>query len=387
MNEVEKFMQQKGQEYRTIDRKRAKNIYAKLQSHLTLPKYIIQILGTNGKGSTGRFISLLLMQNNASLLHFTSPHIFSFNERFYKNGEIISQDELLKAHNFLQTFDFMKDCSYFEYATFLALVLSQKLDYLILEAGVGGELDSTSVVKRDMCVFTVIDFDHEEILGESIEEIATTKLNATFYPTKTKAMILGIQKHKIVESLAKNIAESHKIKFHTIKNAKLPAITSYLSKHNLASFLQDNLALALKTIEILGLKYDLQSLKKLDLMGRFQQIAPNIIIDVGHNQNAANAIKKLLTTKKVILVYNSYFQKDIFSILSILKDNIKCVEILRIDGNPRIIKQEILEQILASLGIAYKNFTRIEEDMQYLVFGSFSVVETFMRDYFMESHK
>lgn len=381
MSEIELFMQSKGLEYRTIDKNRARRIYERLKPYLTPPKCTIQILGTNGKGSTGRFISLLLSQNNASFLHFTSPHIFSFYERFYKNGEIIGEAEILEAHRFLQTLDFMKDCSYFEYATFLALVLSQGLDYLILEAGVGGELDSTSVIKRDICVFSVIDFDHEEILGKTIEQIATTKLNAVFYPTKTTAMILGIQKHKIVESLAKNIAKSHKINLQTLENMDFTLIESYIARHNLASFLKPNLALALKTIEVLGLKYDLQTLKKLDLMGRFQQVAPNIIIDVGHNQNAATAIKQLLTTKKVILVYNSYFQKDISSILGILKDNIKRVEILQVSENPRIIKQEILEQILQNLGIVYQNFTRIENDMQYLVFGSFSVVETFMRDY------
>lgn len=381
MSEIELFMQSKGQEYRTIDKNRARRIYERLKPYLTPPKCTIQILGTNGKGSTGRFISLLLSQNNASFLHFTSPHIFSFYERFYKNGEIIGEAEILKAHRFLQTLDFMQDCSYFEYATFLALVLSQGLDYLILEAGVGGELDSTSVIKRDICVFSVIDFDHEDILGNTIEQIATTKLNAVFYPTKTKAMILGIQKHKVVESLAKNIAESHKINLQTLENMDFTLVESYIAKHNLALFLRHNLALAIKTIEILGLKYDLQTLKKLDLMGRFQQVAPNIIIDVGHNQNAATAIKQLLTTKKVILVYNSYFQKDISSILGILKDNIKRVEILQVSENPRIIKQEILEQILQNLGIVYQNFTRIENDMQYLVFGSFSVVETFMRDY------
>lgn len=381
MSEIELFMQSKGQEYRTIDKNRARRIYERLKPYLTPPKCTIQILGTNGKGSTGRFISLLLSQNNASFLHFTSPHIFSFYERFYKNGEIIGEAEILEAHRFLQTLDFMQDCSYFEYATFLALVLSQGLDYLILEAGVGGELDSTSVIKRDICVFSVIDFDHEDILGNTIEQIATTKLNAVFYPTKTKAMILGIQKHKVVESLAKNIAESHKINLQTLENMDFTLIESYIAKHNLALFLKHNLALAIKTIEVLGLKYDLQTLKKLDLMGRFQQVAPNIIIDVGHNQNAATAIKQLLTTKKVILVYNSYFQKDISSILGILKDNIKRVEILQVSENPRIIKQEILEQILQNLGIVYQNFTRIENDMQYLVFGSFSVVETFMQDY------
>ena len=158
-------------------------------------------------------------------------------------------------------------------------------------------------------------------------------------------------------------------------------IESYLARHNLAPFLAQNLALALKATQIFGINADLDSLTKLDLHGRFEQIAPNITIDVGHNQNAAFAIKHNLNDKKIILVYNSYFQKNIAEILGILKDNILRVEILSVSDNPRIIGQSKLEQILDSLQIAHKNFTHIDSKQDYLVFGSFSVVEAFMRQF------
>lgn len=390
LNEVALYMEQKGIEYRTIDKSRSKRIYAELQPHLKSPKHIIQVLGTNGKGSTGRFIAQILAQNGCTILHFTSPHIFSFNERFYTNlGQnlgVISDKSLIKAHRFLQGFEAMRECSYFEYATFLALVLAQGVDYLILEAGVGGELDSTSVVKRDLCVFSVIDYDHTEILGDSIESIATTKLNAVFYPNKVPKMVLGVQKYAVVEKIAKDIAKKHSVEMFCIDCYDLQAslvmtIESYLARHNLAPFLAQNLALALKATQIFGINADLDSLPKLDLHGRFEQIAPNITIDVGHNQNAAFAIKRNLNDKKIILVYNSYFQKNIFEILSILKDNILRVEILSVSDNPRIIEQSKLEQILDSLQISHKNFTHIDSKQDYLVFGSFSVVEAFMRQF------
>lgn len=390
LNEVALYMEQKGIEYRTIDKSRSKRIYAELQPHLKSPKHIIQVLGTNGKGSMGRFIAQILAQNGCTILHFTSPHIFSFNERFYTNlGQnlgIISDKSLIKAHRFLQSFEAMRECSYFEYATFLALVLAQGVDYLILEAGVGGELDSTSVVKRDLCVFSVIDYDHTEILGDSIESIATTKLNAVFYPNKVPKMVLGVQKYAVVEKIAKDIAKKHSVEMfcidcHDLQASLAMTIESYLARHNLAPFLAQNLALALKATQIFGINADLDSLPKLDLHGRFEQIAPNITIDVGHNQNAAFAIKRNLNDKKIILVYNSYFQKNIFEILSILKDNILRVEILSVSDNPRIIEQSKLEQILDSLQIAHKNFTHTDSKQDYLVFGSFSVVEAFMRQF------
>lgn len=363
----------KGQEYRMFNPNRAKEIYNKLFPYLKKIPKIIQIIGTNGKGSTGRFLSLALMQNKYSILHFTSPHIFSFNERFYKNGKIIGDLEILQAHRFLQNLDFMNDASYFEYATFLALVLANDVDFLILEAGVGGEFDSTSAVKRDLCLFSLIDFDHEEMLGDCIEKIATTKLNAMVNPS-----IIGIQKHYIIKSIAKEIAHKKNINDLFFVDSIDSDILTYLQKNNLASFLAENLALSLKALDILGIDCDLDSLPNFDLKGRFQKIRDNIIIDVGHNISAAKAIKYNLKNKKVILVYNSYFQKNIEEILLILKENILRVEIIDIEDNDRIINKNDLIAILKKNNIKYSNFKEINNNEDYLVFGSFSVIEKFI---------
>lgn len=406
MTELDLYMNQKGQEYREIDRFRAKRIYNLLKPYLKKIPKIIQIIGTNGKGSTGRFLSLMLMQNDLKILHFTSPHILDFKERFYKNGKIISNEKIINAHKFLQSFDFMQEASYFEYATFLALILAYDVSYLILEAGVGGEYDSTSIVERALVLFTLIDFDHEEMLGNTIDSIATTKLNAM-----TSNAIVGFQKYNVVYEIAKDIAKKNNTNLIILKDLKQNCINNtnshqnykdsnfftdskknpigsnkidfnkinlYLKKHNLALFLGENLALALSAVEMLGLKCDLESLAKLDLKGRFEQISKNIIIDVGHNKSAALAIKKSLKNKKVILVYNSYFQKNIIEILGILKENIIRIEILEIEGNKRIIKKENLIKILQSLNIDFSDFRGIQEQNDYLIFGSFSVVEKFI---------
>ena len=375
MNELEQFLLQKGQEYKKFDPNRAKNIYARLKENLKIPK-TIQIIGTNGKGSSGRFLTLALLQKGYKALHFTSPHIFRFNERFYKNGNVISDEDLLGAHRYLMQFDFMKNASYFEYATFLALILAIDVDYLILEAGVGGEYDSTSVVERDLVLFTMIDFDHQEMLGYSIESIAKTKLNAM-----QNTAILGIQKNHIVQDIAKNIAVLKNVNLY-ILDYILDSALDYTNKHNLPSFLAQNLSLALKALEILKIDFDISLLPPLDLMGRFQKIKDNIIIDVGHNKSAASVIKENLKNKKVILVYNSYIQKDIKEILNILKNHILRLEIIDIDNNPRIIEKKDLIEILKALEIPYSDFRGIDKNNNYLVFGSFSVVERFMRDFY-----
>lgn len=376
MNELEQYLLSKGQEYRNFNPNRAINIYAKLKENLAKIPQTIQIIGTNGKGTSGRFLSLALLQKGYKVLHFTSPHIFRFNERFYKNGNIISDEELLKAHRYLMQFDFIKEASYFEYATFLALYLSMDVDYLILEAGVGGEYDSTSAIERNLVLFTLIDFDHQEMLGESIESIAKTKLNAM-----KNTAILGIQKHNIVQDIAKNIAFTKDINLHILDSVLNDAMT-YVSKNNMPYFLAENLSLALKALDILDIEFDISLLPKLDLMGRFQSIRDNIIIDVGHNKSAAFAIKENLKDKKVMLVYNSYLQKNIKEILEILKDNILRLEIIEIKDNPRIINKIDLIKILDELKIPYSDFKCIDESKDYLVFGSFSVIERFMREFY-----
>lgn len=376
MNELEQYLLSKGQEYRKFDPNRAINIYKKLKENLARIPQTIQIIGTNGKGTSGRFLALALLQKGYKVLHFTSPHIFRFNERFYKNGNIISDDEILKAHQYLMQFDFIKDASYFEYATFLALYLSIDVDYLILEAGIGGEYDSTSVVERNLVLFTLIDFDHQEMLGYSIESIAKTKLNAM-----KNTAILGIQKHSIVQDIAKNIASLKNVKLHILDSISNNTL-AYISKNSMPSFLAQNLSLALKALEILNIEFDISLLPPLDLMGRFQKIEDNIIIDVGHNKSAAFAIKENLKDKKVTLVYNSYVQKDIKEILKILKDNILRLEIIEIKDNPRIINKIDLIKILDELEILYSDFKYIDKSKDYLVFGSFSVIEKFMRDFY-----
>lgn len=374
MNELDRYLLLKGQEYQKFDPNRAKNIYAQLKTKLKHTPYTIQVIGTNGKGTSGRFLSLALLQKGFRVLHFTSPHIFRFNERFYKNGSIISDDELLIAHRYLMKFDFIKEASYFEYATFLALHLAFDVDYLILEAGVGGEYDSTSVLDRDLHLFTLIDYDHQDMLGDNINDIATTKLNAM-----TNIAILGIQKHDIIKDIATSIALSKDVKLYILDSISNDAM-NYVKKHNMANFLAENLSLALKALEFLGVEFDVKCMPKLDLIGRFQKIADNIIIDVGHNQSAALAIKENLKNKKVTLVYNSYIQKDIKKILKILKENIVMLEIMEIIDNSRVIDKMKLIEILDELEIPYSDFKHIDNTKDYLVFGSFSVVEKFMRE-------
>ena len=161
------FLAQKPLYYDFIDNNRIKYAYNILKTHIRKLPYIIHIVGTNGKGTTGRFLAHYLYKINLKVLHYSSPHILKFNERIWINGSNIDDNSLEITHQKLQnilSYDMLDNLTYFEYTTLLALILSSSLDYLILEAGLGGEFDATNVVKNDLSLITPIYFDHQDHL-------------------------------------------------------------------------------------------------------------------------------------------------------------------------------------------------------------------------------
>ncbi|WP_305862304.1 glutamate ligase domain-containing protein [Helicobacter cholecystus] len=358
-----KFLEKKGAEYAPFDPNRAPQIF-ELFAKDFLPYFhpkVIHIVGTNGKGSTGRMIARGLK----NVLHFTSPHLFCINERFYLNGENIALQALEDAHTKLYEKKYMHKASYFEYLTFLCLYLAKDCAYLILEAGLGGEFDSTNVIREKISVFTQIGLDHCEILGESLEQIATTKLNSM-----GRVAFLGIQKYPQVQHIAKNIAQSKKAQITILKDLITPPFA-------MPEFLVENLTLASEVLDFLNIQYNLAQIAALDLQGRMQKYSPLITLDVGHNPDGARAILKEFMGKKIILIYNAYKQKDVAQVLCILSPIIKEVQIIPIN-DPRAISKEELKRILKELGLKFSDFKEVKRGEEILVFGSFSVVKAFL---------
>ncbi|EAK9908042.1 Mur ligase family protein [Campylobacter lari] len=363
------------------------SMYEKYKKSIPKTKNI-QIIGTNGKGSTGRFLALLLLEQGYKVGHYTSPHIFDFNERFWLNGKITSNELLEKAHEELESvfLDDVKKLSYFEYATFLAFFVFKDCDYMILEAGVGGEYDATSVFEIDFSIFTKIGFDHQDLLGKNLDEIARTKLKAM----STKALINHKQEVKVL-NLAQKIANLKQASLNISsldKNTIIyPCVQEYIQKYNLASFLKDNLFLALEAFSKICAKNEkeliqcISNFPKLDLKGRCEQISQNIFVDVGHNEMAALTLAEIFKEKKVHLVYNCFLDKDSYKILRALKPIIKIVEIYEYESKDRPLAGSVLLENLEKLDIAHQKFEQIKKDELYLVFGSFVLVEKFLRGY------
>ncbi len=379
MDKLEAFLAKKPLYYDKIDLERMPKAWESIKEHIKLPK-IIHIIGTNGKGSTGRFLAHYLHRAGFSIGHYTSPHIVKFNERIWINGSDVSDERLEEAHkklsNTLST-KYLDTLSYFEYTTLLAIYIYQECDYLVLEAGLGGEHDATTVFKNIMTLVTTIGVDHTSFLGNTIKEIASTKLKAV-----QKKAIISKQKQKEVYSVADELAIEWSRAEELINDSDTVEIKNTISKLNLPKIFEKNLTLAVAGVRELGFdEIDFENFKDIGLHGRAERIAPNVTIDVGHNPLAAEALANHFKNKKVTLVYNSFSDKDYESVLRILKPIIDEVQIIEID-NQRALKKRELESTLKRFGVKYSYFKSIEPNREYLVFGSFSVVESFIDRYF-----
>ncbi len=354
-------------------------VYENIKQHFNNPK-TIHLIGTNGKGTTGRFLASALYSLGFSVGHYSSPHILKFNERIWLNGEDVRDEQLDSAHaellNIL-TKEEADSLSYFEYTTLLGMWIYQDLDYVVLEAGLGGEHDATAVFPKELTLVTPIDIDHQAFLGNTVKEIAKTKLNAV-----QKVAILANQPHYEVYEVAQNISDEKDLKFKPVDELigstdreKIESISKELS---LAPYLTENLKLAISALKYLKLEYSVENFMNSRLFGRVSHISENIIVDVGHNTLAASSILNSLKGEKYILVYNSYKDKNYLEILSILKPIISHIEIIQINDE-RAEKQEVLQKTIQDLDIVYKLFHKIDKSRKYLVFGSFSVVESFLK--------
>ena len=377
--ELSELLNSKPLYYKEFDPNRIVEAYKILKPHIYHPKRV-QLIGTNGKGSTGRTVAHLASKSGLRVGHYTSPHILDFKERFWIDGRFAMLAELEEAHSklyFILGCEVSTNLSYFEYLTLLAFVLFEECDLQVIEAGLGGEFDATSVATYNLTVVTPIGLDHHAFLGDTLESIATTKLKAI----SSKALIAK-QPNNEVYTIVKNIAKEKKSTlyflkdFKCIEQGKLEAIAA---KKGWPEYLKENILTALNALQILEISFEIENLNSLELFGRFYKILPNVLLDVGHNPLAAKAIVNALPNK-VTLIFNILDDKDLTQTLQILKPKIKEVKIIKIDTQ-RATELEKIEQLLKKIGLEYSYFNgNLDTNQDYLVFGSFYVAEAFLKE-------
>ena len=276
----------------------------------------IHVAGTNGKGSVCNMIYNIYKKNGYKVGLFTSPHLFDFRERIIINDVWISKDYIINFYekNF-KLFEEIKP-SFFEWTTALAFSYFKDSanDINIIETGLGGRLDSTNIINPEISIITNIGFDHQNILGNTLDEIAKEKAGIIKDNTPT---LLGpnIEAKSIFEDVSKK------------KNAKLFIVENnyHSNENNLPEYQLKNWETAKKAVEIINSDIEINDKISdyLTIKGRWQIIEkiPKIILDIGHNKECITEIKKQLLNEKyknLHLIIGFSNDKNIVEILEVL---------------------------------------------------------------------
>ena len=317
---------------------------------------IIHVTGTNGKGSTIAFMRELFVAHGKKVGTFTSPHIISIHDRICINGLPIASEDYVRIANqvkemektLLETHD---QLSFFELLTLIALLYfkEQGVDLVMLEVGIGGLLDTTNVVTGEIAVITSIGLDHQETLGDSLEEIAEQKAGI-FKPGK-KAVIakLAPEAKLVCQSKARELAvELYQAGGDFTLNAgdfsSSLASFSQLEIGLEGAYQQENAALALETFllfmasreEKIEEELVRQALKETHWAGRLERIRPQIYLDGAHNLPALTRLVEFLQEKiqqgyQVRILFGALKRKDYQGMLGYLSEQLPQVE-LKVTG-------------------------------------------------------
>jgi len=329
----------------------------------------IHIAGTNGKGSTALYLANILQAHGVSTGLFTSPHLVSVRERFKINGKMISQSELDTL--ILQVWDAAKiakvEPSYFETLTATAFLWFKKkrVKVAVLEAGLGGRLDSTKIANGCIAAVTSIGLDHTELLGGTKEKILKEKLGIL---KKGSTLVLGYLSKELISKCPPHI--------------KAKKINPSLQVGNYGKVYVKNAELAWAIAEKYLLTFNPKSariaLKNSFWHGRMQMLFKNkklkYILDGAHNAEAAKVLAKCLKEKNIppiACVFASLTDKDTFGVLKALKPHISICYPVQIK-NPRARSIEEINEICKKLKIKTAPFDK--NVLPILITGSLYLV-------------
>jgi len=289
---------------------------------------IVHVAGTKGKGSTAFLIAALLESAGRCCGVFNSPHLATVRERFQIGGELVSYVQLLTAARRLDQVFRAEDLTptLFEFMTVLALQLFAEAgcEFAILETGIGGTLDSTNYVPHKVCtVLTPISYDHMELLGETITEIAAQKAGIL---RPGVPAVCGVQRfdeaRRVIELRARKIGAP----FVAVSDTPADSVLAGFSTvSGLSPFLRDNFRTAHCVCDVLGATVRPAKFRLPQLRARCEcvQSHPPVVLDGAHNADSAEqlvqALAELYPNTRFVVVLGVVPGKDVPGILAPLR--------------------------------------------------------------------
>jgi len=290
---------------------------------------VIHIAGTNGKGSVCAMIDSILQNAGYKIGRYVSPHLCRFTERLTINSDEITEEEVIWLMDKLKPYFEKADLTFFEAVTAMAFVYfkQKKVDYVVMEVGMGGRLDATNVVEPFMSVITNISIEHTQFLGRTIKEIAKEKagiikensLVVTGAEGEALEVIKKVSKDKNAQlvPLMKCRKRDGKLYIDGLQDIELNLMGDFqLSNASVAV----TAAVGLRELQVnvpdkaikLGLEY-------VEWPGRFEFYRKNILIDCAHNEAGMIALGKeieKLRHKNLVLIIGILDDKKIDTMIA-----------------------------------------------------------------------
>ncbi|MDO3424526.1 folylpolyglutamate synthase/dihydrofolate synthase family protein [Chryseobacterium sp. APV1] len=327
----------------------------------------VHIGGTNGKGSSSNMLASVLQESGYKTGLYNSPHLIDFTERIKVNGNNCDKEFV---YHFIQKLKNLPEDiqpSFFEFTTIMAFeyFYQQDVDIAIIEVGLGGRLDSTNIIKPLVSAITNVQLDHQNILGDTIEEIAGEKAGIV----KARVPVISGDENEAVKNIIKNKAEKENAAF-----VDATLLKTDLKSDLKGNYQEKNIKVVLCLVdELRKLNYNIsdENIKKgllhvhqnTGFIGRWFQFSENplTICDTGHNQAGLEYVFSQLNSinkhKHIILGFVN--DKKIDEVMKILPDNSQYYF-----AKPAIHRgrhPEDYENLLVDAKIFYKIFDSVQQ--------------------------
>ncbi len=329
----------------------------------------IHIAGTNGKGSVSHMLASILQEAGYKTGLYTSPHLKDFRERIRINGKMISKNDVINFVKRHQKFFEKYRLSFFEMTVGMAFeyFARKQVDIAVIETGLGGRLDSTNIIKPELSIITNIGLDHTNMLGSTLNRIATEKAGII----KDNTPVVVGRKQLETTPVFEKIARQKNATLIFAGEQNFPAYECNLKGH----YQKENTQTARTSIEVLrnkgwhisetaiekGFK---NVIKNTGLRGRWEIIRTNplVIADTAHNRDGLSVVLQQIKEtphKNLHFVLSFVNDKNLDNILPLFPVNAKYY--FSKAQIPRALDEQILQQKAKNYGLTGQTFPSIEQ--------------------------
>ena len=360
-----------------------------------LPRQVLTVAGTNGKGSTVETAGLIAQSQGLCFGQYTSPHIHHIHERIKVAGQPVSDAELVAAFGRVESARDSVFLTYFEFLTLAAFVIFQhhQLDLWILEIGLGGRLDAVNVIDPDVSVITSIGLDHQAYLGTTEEAIAREKAGVMRAGVTTFSAAINVR--HTLDDEADQQGGSIRWLDEVLEGSMLVLAKQIIDLTRM-QLPKTSVALASLAMEELGYHISKECLVRLEQaqmpgrMSRYPIGDQTWILDVGHNPLACEFVTQVLAdtveTDHRVVIFGALSDKDVQSMLPILQAYTSRIALVGIDGDRgrsvdslvnlwSVLFGQTCWRSFATLSDALEGLSsELKLDDQVLIMGSFVLV-------------